>query len=205
MWQTPQTLPLSTGPSCLGGPMWTSASTCAVRRMVMPLSWSSLWVSGLLEIALKLALQYVPSIASVPSNSCVLLGQMLLLETGPASSRLSFVLRFRGVPAGKSYRYAVWLPVAAAEAKRPQAVRNFRARHASGDADTDWTDTNNINPQWYRVSLNNQGRFSSTGRACAGLTCPLQTASCAKPHRATVQSQQRVTAKGHPTGWPARP
>lgn len=55
-------------------------------------------------------------------------------------------------PAGKSYRYAVWLPAAAAEAKRPQAVRNFRARHASGDADTDWTDTNNINPQWYRVS-----------------------------------------------------
>jgi hypothetical protein len=56
------------------------------------------------------------------------------------------------VSAGKSYRYAVWLPAAAAEAKRPQAVRNFRARHASGDADTDWTDTNNINPQWYRVS-----------------------------------------------------
>jgi uncharacterized protein YchJ len=73
-----------------------------------------------------------------------------------------------GVPAGKPYRYAVWLPVAAAEAKRPQAVRNFRARHASGDADTDWTDTNNINPQWYRVS----------GEA---RTCEQQRCACGGP------------------------
>ena len=54
--------------------------------------------------------------------------------------------------AGRCYRQAVWLPAAVIEAKRPSLLRNFLSRHAGGDIDTDWADTNNINPAWYRVS-----------------------------------------------------
>ena len=54
--------------------------------------------------------------------------------------------------AGRCYRQAVWLPAAVIEAKRPSLLRNFLSRHAGGDIDTDWADTNNINPAWYKVS-----------------------------------------------------
>jgi hypothetical protein len=46
----------------------------------------------------------------------------------------------------------VWLPAAAIEKKRPALLRNFLARHAGGETETDWVDNNNINPAWYKVS-----------------------------------------------------
>lgn len=52
---------------------------------------------------------------------------------------------------GRSYRHAVWLPSAAIETKRPHLLRNFINRFNSGDIDNDWSDTHNINPQWYKV------------------------------------------------------
>jgi hypothetical protein len=37
------------------------------------------------------------------------------------------------------------------ERKRPSLLRNFLSRHAGGQTDTDWADSNNINPVWYKV------------------------------------------------------
>lgn len=88
--------------------------------------------------------------------------------------------------AGRPYRHAVWLPAAAIEAKRPSLLRNFLSRHAGGDAETDWADTNNINPAWYKVRLQQR---------CGSLLCTVHAPNSACPVNPAVGLQDGLAAK----------
>lgn len=61
----------------------------------------------------------------------------------------------------------MWVPAAAVEKKRPHLLRNFLSRQAGGDIDTDWAETNSINPAWYKVRCSHSADSAEATTACS--------------------------------------